>query len=94
MALREEKEFAIRAKQKNSVREEANVVSDTSHDREKPTPKTAPSSEQPTPRGRSASRKRNLRGRSPSGKFKRQPCRDFLKGTCTKLPCEYWHPPE
>ena len=58
MALREEKEFAIRAKQKNSVREEANVVSDTSHDREKPTPKTAPSSEQPTPRGRSASRKK------------------------------------
>ena len=50
----------------------------------KPTPKTAPSSEPPTPRGRSASRKRNIRGRS----------RNFLKGTCTELPCDYWHPPE
>ena len=33
-----------------------------SHDREKPTPKTAPSSDRPTPSGRSASRKRSLRG--------------------------------
>ena len=39
------------------------------------------------PRGRSASRKRRLRGRSPSGKTNRQPCKNFLKGTCTKLPC-------
>ena len=60
----------------------------------KPIVKTAPPSEPPTPRGRSASRKRNLRGRSPSGKTNRQPCRDFLKGTCTKLPCDDWHPPE
>ena len=43
-----------------------------SHDREKPTPKAAPPSEPPTPRGRSA-----------SGKFNRQPCKYFLKGTCT-----------
>ena len=40
------------------------------------------------------SRKRNLRGRSPSGKTNRQQCRDFLKGTCTKLPCDCWDPPE
>ena len=62
--------------------------------RAKPTPKTAPLSDPPTQRGRSASRRRNLRGRSPSGKFDRQPCKNFLKGTCTKLPCDYWHPPE
>ena len=61
--------------------------------RAKPTPKTAPPSEPPTQRGGSASRKKNLRGWSPSGKVARQPCRDYLKGTCTKSPCDYWHPP-
>ena len=64
-----------------------------SHDRAKPTPEAAPSSEPTTPRGGSASRKR-IRGRSPSGKTNRQTCRDFLKGTCTKLLCNCWHPPE
>ena len=24
----------------------------------------------------------------------RQPCRYYLKGTCTRSPCEYWHLPE
>ena len=24
----------------------------------------------------------------------RQPCKYFLKGTCTRSLCEYWHPPE
>ena len=65
-----------------------------SHDRAKPTPKAAPSSEPPTPRSRSASRRRSLRGRSQSGKSNRQPCKNFFKSTCTKLPCDYWHPPE
>ena len=40
------------------------------------------------------SRKRNARGRSQPEKFNRPPCEYFLKGTCTKSPCEYWHPPE
>ena len=62
--------------------------------RPKPTPKTEPPSEPPTQRGRCASRKKNLRGRSPSGKFARQPCKDYLKGICTKSLCDYWHPPE
>ena len=61
-----------------------------SGERAKPTPKTVPS----TPRGWSASRKRNLRGRSQSGKSNRQTCRDFFKGTCTRSPCDYRHPPE
>ena len=60
-----------------------------SHDREKPTPKAAPSCEARTPRGRSASRKRSLRGRSHSGKSNRQPCKNFLTSTCTKLPCDH-----
>ena len=62
--------------------------------RAKPTPKTVPPSEPPTQRGGSASRKKNIRGWSPSGKFARQPCRDFLKCTCTKSLCDYLHPPE
>ena len=53
--------------------------------RAKPTAKAAPPSEPPTPRSRSASRKRSLRGRSQSGKSNRQPCKNFLKGTCTYL---------
>ena len=61
--------------------------------RAKPTAKTAPPSEPPTPRSRSASRKRSLRGRSQSGKSNRQPCKNFLKGTCTYLVI-VWHPPE
>ena len=64
-----------------------------SNDRARPTTQTAPPSEPPTSkkRGRSASRKRNVRGRSQSGKFNRQPCQYFLKGTGTKSFCEYWH---
>ena len=27
------------------------------------------------------------------GSFNRQPCRYYLKGTCTRSPCEYGHPP-
>ena len=36
----------------------------------------------------------DLRGSSPSGKFDRQPCRNFLKGICSKSQCDSWHPPE
>ena len=57
--------------------------------------KSAPPSEPPTQRGRSASRKKkNLRGWSPSGKFARRPCKVYLKGICTKSPCDSWHSPE
>ena len=45
-------------------------------------------------RGSCASRKRSVRGRSQTGRILRQPCRYYLKGTCTRSPCEYWHPPE
>ena len=84
VVLNEDKESAISGKQKDSVREETSVVSGTMKIIvQKPTPKTAAPSEPPAQRGRSASRKKNLRGRSPSGKFARQPCRDYLKGICT-----------
>ena len=45
-------------------------------------------------RGRSTSRKRSARGRSQTGRILRQPGRYYLKGFCTRSPCEYWHPPE
>ena len=43
---------------------------------------------------RNASRTRSPRGKSPSGRMSRWPCKDYLKGTCTNLFCEKWHPPE
>ena len=60
----------------------------------RPTPKAAPPSEPSVTRGGSASRKRSVRGRSQTGRILRQPCRYYLKGTRTRSPCEYWHPPE
>ena len=38
--------------------------------------------------------KRSIRGKSNHGAILRQPCRYYLKGTCSRSPCEYWHPPE
>ena len=65
-----------------------------SHDRAKPTPKAAPSSEPPTPRGRSASRKKEPQRQKPVWEVQSTAVQNFLKGTCTKLLCDYWHPPE
>ena len=45
-------------------------------------------------RGRSVSKKRSIQGKSNHGAILRQPCRYYLKGTCTRSPCENWHPPE
>ena len=42
---------------------------------------------------RNASRTRSPRGKGPSGRMFRLPCKDYLKGTCTKSFCEKWHPP-
>ena len=61
----------------------------------KPTPTSAPPSEPPTENdGRNPSIRKSLRGRSPAGKFARQPCRDYIKGKCTRPSCDFWHPPE
>ena len=45
-------------------------------------------------RGRSVSKKRSIQGRSKHGATLQQQCRYYLKSTCTRSPCEYWHPPE
>ena len=39
-------------------------------------------------------RERSIRGKSNHGSILRQPCGYYLNGTCTRSPCEYWHPPE
>ena len=39
-------------------------------------------------------RERRIRGKSNHGSIARQTCRYYLKGICTRTPCEYWHPPE
>ena len=44
-------------------------------------------------RGRSVSKKRSIQGRSNHGAILRQPCRFYLRGTCTRSLCEYWHSP-
>ena len=95
MVLKEDKVFVTGGKKKGQCsRGDKCSFRHESNDRAKPTPKTTPSSEPPTQRGRSASRKGSFRGRSQSGKSNRQPCKNFLKGTRTELPCDYWHPPE
>ena len=63
--------------------------------RAKSTPKSAPPSEPPKGKdGRNTSRRSSPRGRSPSGKLARQPCRDYIKGNCTRPSCDFCNPPE
>ena len=88
VVLKEDKENAINGKRMDSVREETSVVSGTMNisvqsrlnHRHK---------EVEVRRGKRASS-----GWSPSGKFARQPCKVYLKGICTKSPCDSWHSPE
>ena len=63
--------------------------------RKKPEHTAATPSEPTVSRGWSVSRKRSIRGKGNHGSILRQPCRYYyLKGTCTRTPCEYWHAPE
>ena len=61
---------------------------------QKPNPNASTPSEPSMTRGRSMSRKKSVRCKSNPGMILRQPCKNFLKGTCTRSPCEYWYPPE
>ena len=96
MALKQEKVFVTSGEKKQCSKGDQCSFQHESNDRAKPTPKAAPPFEPPIPktRGRSASRRRHVRGRSQYGKLNRQPCKNFLKGAGTKLPSDFWHPPE
>ena len=91
---KEDQENAINRKEKDSVREEIVAVSDTMRisvqNRHQSPPSEPPTQED----GGRFLRRKSLRGRSPSGKFAGQQCIDYLKGFCTKSPCDDWHPPE
>ena len=70
-------------------------VRHVSNDRaQKPEHKAATPSEPSMSRGRSLSKKRRIQGKSNHGAILRHTCRYFLKGACTRSPCECWHPPE
>ena len=93
--LKEGTENAFNGKQKDSVREETSVVSGTmkisvQNRHQKPLHFLKLQHKEAEARRE----KKNVFGRSPSGKFDRQPCTDYLKGTCTKSLCDYWHLPE
>ena len=61
-----------------------------SNDRaQKPDHNAATPSEPSLSRGRSVSMKRSIRGKSNHGSILRQPCRYYLKKTCTRTSCEY-----
>ena len=60
----------------------------------KPNPNAATPSEPSTTRGGSVSSKSGIKGKCNPGIILRQPCGNYLKGTCTRSPSEYWHAPE
>ena len=89
-ALKEEKVSVISGKKK-AVRKETVAVSAKPNIVRKNQNTAATHSEPTVSRGRSLSRKRSIRGKSNHGSILRQPCRYFLKGTCTRTSSEYWH---
>ena len=96
MALKEEKVFVTSGKKKASVRKETNAVSGMRVATVRKNQNTKPP-HLPSLRCHEVEvcrRKRSVRGRSQTDRIIRQSCRYFLKGTCTRSPCEYRHPPE
>ena len=95
MVLKEDQENAKMESKRQCSRVDRCSFQHDENKRAKSTPKSATPSEPPTEKdGRSTSRRKSLRGQSPSGKLARQPCRDHIKGKCTRPSCDYWQPPE
>ena len=94
--LKEQKVFVTRGKKKASVRKETVAVSTTKPKivRKKTEHTAATPCEPALSRGRSVSKKRSIRGKSNHGSILSQPCKYYLKSTCTRTSCEYWHPPD
>ena len=86
--------YQWREKVQCSTGDQCSFRHDSSDRAQTPEHTAATPSEPTVSRGRSVSRKRSIRGKSNHGAtILRQPCRKYLKGTCTRAPCEYWHPP-
>ena len=95
MSAQEEKwEIAISGRHMDSVRKEILVVFTTGLVLVKGAQSSSSTSKAPTQiDGRKPYIFRPPRGASPSGLKGRKPCHNFLKGKCTKPPCDLWHPP-
>ena len=94
MSLKEEKVLVISGKKKANVRRQTSAVSSMKvtivHNKNR-TRMPLHSAEPSMTRGRSVSRERSIKGKSDPGIILRQLCRYYLKGTCTRSLCEYWH---
>ena len=77
-----------------SQRDRCSFRHDTKDRAQKPEHTAATPPQPALSQGRSVSEKRSIRGKSNHESFFRQPCGYFLKGSCTRTPCEYWHPPK
>ena len=94
MVLKEEKVFCTSRKKKGSVRKETNAVSGMIVQSRQQKLHHPLSNKLQKHEVEVCREKRNVTGRSHSQKLNRQPCKYFLKGTCTESLREYWHPPE
>ena len=96
MALKEDKVPATSGKKKGqcSKGDQCSFRHESNDRAQKPDHNSATPCEPPLSRGRSVSKKRSIQGKSDDGVILRQACRYYLKGTCTRSPCECWHPPE
>ena len=92
MALKEEKVFVTSGKKKASVRMETVAVSGTK-------PKIVYKNQNTLPPRLLSKPYHEIevcRGRQKSnhGSILRQPYKNYLRGTKTRMSCEHWHPPE
>ena len=92
--MKEEKVSVTSGKKKASVRKETVAVSATKPKIVRKNQNTLPPTPSEPTSSRSVSRKRSIRGKSNHGSILRHPCRYYLKGTCTRTSCEYWHRPD
>ena len=95
-ALKEAKVSATSGNKKASVSQGdcCSFRHETQDRAQKPEHTAATVSEPSMSRGRSVSRKTSIRGESNQRSILRQPCRYYLRGTCTRTSCEYWQPLE
>ena len=95
VVLNKDLENAINGEQKDGVREQIIAVSDTMNisvqNRHQSLLRALSHQDQEIEVRRE---KRASEAEARLGSPNRQPCKNFLNSTCTKLPCDHWHPPE
>ena len=93
--LKEDKEFAINGKQKDrqGLRRDKCSFRHIEDKRAKPTPKNRSTLNHQHKEVEERRRKRSSEARVHQGSSLDSPCKDYLKGICTKSPCDHWHLP-